>query len=35
MQKVANTIESGAYYVSGNKDKAQNALSTISHKINA
>ena len=35
MQEVANKIESGANYVSGNEDKAQNALSTISRKINA
>ena len=35
IQDVANKIESGANYVSGNEDKAQNALSTISRKINA
>jgi hypothetical protein len=35
MQEVANKIESGANYVSGNEDRAQNALSTISRKINA
>ena len=34
MQEVANKIESGANYVSGNEDRAQNALSTISRKIN-
>ena len=35
MQEVANKVESGANYVSGNEDRAQNALSTISRKINA
>jgi hypothetical protein len=35
MQDVANKIESGANYISGNEDRAQNALSTISRKINA
>ena len=35
IQDVANKIESGANYLSGNEDKAQNALSTISRKINA
>ena len=35
MQEVANKIESGANYVSGNEDRVQNALSTISRKINA
>ena len=35
MQEAANKIESGANYVSGNEDRAQNALSTISRKINA
>ena len=35
MQDVANKIESGANFVSGNEDRAQNALSTISRKINA
>ena len=35
MQEVANKIESGANYISNNEDKAQNALSTISRKINA
>ncbi len=34
MQDVANKIESGANFVSGNEDRAQNALSTISRKIN-
>ena len=35
MQEITNKIESGANYVSGNEDRAQNALSTISRKINA
>lgn len=35
MQDVANKIESGANYIAGNEDRAQNALSTISRKINA
>jgi hypothetical protein len=35
MQDVANKIESGANYISGNEDRAQNALSIISRKINA
>ena len=35
IQDVANKVESGANYLSGNEDKAQNALSTISRKINA
>jgi hypothetical protein len=35
MQEVANKIESGANYVSGNEDRAQNSLSPISRKINA
>ena len=35
MQDVANKIESGANYISGNEDRAQNALSTISRKFNA
>ncbi len=35
MQEVANKIESGTNYISGNEDRAQNALSTISRKINA
>ena len=34
MQEITNKIESGANYISGNEDKAQNALSTISRKIN-
>jgi hypothetical protein len=34
-QDVANKIENGANFVSGNEDRAQNALSTISRKINA
>ena len=35
MQDVANKIENGASFISGNEDKAQQALSTISRKINA
>jgi phage-related minor tail protein len=35
MQEITNKIETGANYISGNEDKAQNALSTISRKINA
>jgi hypothetical protein len=35
IQDVANKIESGANYVSGNEDKAQQALSTLSRKVNA
>ena len=35
MQDVANKIESGADYISGNEGNAQNALSTISRKMNA
>ena len=35
MQDVANKIESGANFVSGNEDRAQNELSTISRKFNA
>ena len=35
MQEITNKIESGANYISGNEDRAQNALSTISRKINA
>ena len=35
MQDVANKIDSGANFVSGNEDRAQNALSTISRKFNA
>jgi len=35
MQEVANKIESGANYVSGNEDRAQQALATIGRKINA
>ena len=34
MQEITNKIESGANYISGNEDRAQNALSTISRKIN-
>ena len=34
MQEITNKIETGANYISGNEDKAQNALSTISRKIN-
>ncbi len=35
IQDVANKIETGANYISGNEDRAQNALSTISRKINS
>ena len=35
IQDVANKIESGANFIAGNEDKAQQALSTISRKINA
>jgi len=35
MQEITNKIESGANYIAGNEDKAQQALSTISRKINA
>ncbi len=35
IQDAANKIESGANYMSGNEDRAQQALSTISRKINA
>ena len=35
IQDVANKIESGADYISGNEGNAQNALSTISRKMNA
>ncbi len=35
IQDVANKIENGANFVSGNEDRAQNALSTISRKFNA
>ena len=35
IQDVANKVESGANYIAGNEDKAQQALSTISRKINA
>ena len=35
IQDVANKIESGANYVSGNEDRAQQALATIGRKINA
>jgi hypothetical protein len=35
MQDVANKIENGANFISGNEDRAQHALSTISRKINA
>jgi len=34
MQEITNKIETGANYISGNEDKAQNALSTVSRKIN-
>jgi hypothetical protein len=35
IQDVANKIETGANYIAGNEDNAQQALSTISRKINA
>ena len=35
MQEITNKIESGAHYIAGNEDKAQQALSTISRKKNA
>ena len=35
IQEAANKIEQGANMVSGNEDKAQQALTTISRKINA
>ena len=35
MEVVANKIESGSNFISGNEDRAQQALSTISRKINA
>ena len=35
IQEVANKIESGANYVSGNEGNAQQALSTLSRKVNA
>lgn len=35
IQEAANKIEQGANMVSDNEDKAQQALSTISRKINA
>ena len=35
MQEITNKVESGANFISGNEDKAQQALSTISRKINA
>ncbi len=35
MQDVANKIESGANYIAGNEDRAQQALSTIRRKINS
>ena len=35
IQDAANKIESGANFISGNEDRAQQALSTISRKINA
>ena len=35
IQDVANKIENGANYISGNEDRAQQALSTIGRKINA
>jgi len=35
IQNAVNKIETGANYITGNEDKAQEALSTISRKINA
>ena len=35
IQEAANKIESGANFISDNEDNAQQALSTISRKINA
>ena len=35
IQDVANKIENGANYISGNEDRAQQALATIARKINA
>jgi hypothetical protein len=35
IQDVANKIESGANFIAGNKNRAQQALSNISRKINA
>jgi phage-related minor tail protein len=35
MQEITNKVESGANFISGNEDRAQQALSTISRKINA
>ena len=35
IQDVANKIETGANYIAGNEDNAQQALSTISRKIKA
>jgi len=35
MQEITNKIENGANYIAGNEDKAHQALSTISRKINA
>ena len=35
MQEITNKIENGANYIAGNEDNAQQALSTISRKINA
>jgi len=35
IQDVANKIENGANFIAGNENKAQQALSTISRKINA
>ncbi len=35
MQDVAKKIENGANFVSGNKDRAQQGLSTILRKFNA
>jgi hypothetical protein len=35
IQDVANKIESGANFIAGNENRAQQALSNISRKINA
>ena len=35
MQDVANKIENGANYISNNEGNAQQALSTLSRKVNA
>ena len=35
IQDVANKIESGANFIAGNENRAQQALSNISRKLNA